>query len=338
MRRSAPLPLALAAALLLAGCGGDGDDPKRAVDARTEALHFFPADQPFVALLDTSTADRLALARTVRALNTVPPLSSFAGSAGFVSRSGLDLTRLTRLLGDDDMDDGVAASQAALGVKPSGRPREDVLIVLVSDRSDEVEEGVEAMAVESGLEEARRFHEARVFAGGASAVAVRDGVVLIGPDIASLRAALALRDSNQDEQLDEDQVADLLNELPAQPPLVAYADFAALEATDPGVTALALGERSWMRALRETAIGVSPEAAGVRIEVFAEVEPNEGPAIPVGEQPREVEVARGEADRLVSGEFAHTSAFHNAVLGLAPFLARGSVTDEELRATIVGSR
>jgi hypothetical protein len=338
MRRSAPLHLALTAALAIAGCGGGSDDPKRAVDARTEALHFFPADQPFVALLDTSTPNRRALARTVRALGSAPALDAFAGRAEFASRSDLELTPLTDLLGDEEMEDGVAASQAALGLRPDATRREDALLVLVSDRSDEVEEAAETVAADSRMEEVGRFHEARLFAGASSALAVRDGVVLIGPDAASLRAALTLRDSNQDEQLDEDQVADLLGELPVQPPLVAYADVAALERTDPAVTALALGERTWMRALRETAIAISPEAAGIRIEVFAEVEPDNGPAIPFGEQPREVEIARLEAGRLVGGGPARASAFHGAVLALAPFLARGSVTDDELRATIVGAR
>jgi hypothetical protein len=133
-------------------------------------------------------------------------------------------------------------------------------------------------------------------------------------------------------------VADVLRELPTQPPLVAYAAFAALEQTDPGVTALALGERRWMRAMRETAIGVTAEAAGLRIEVFANVELDDGPTIPFGEKPEQREVARREAGELVAGEFAHTSAFHNAVLSLSPFVARATVTDDELRATIIGSR
>jgi hypothetical protein len=93
-----------------------------------------------------------------------------------------------------------------------------------------------------------------------------------------------------------------------------------------------------MRSLRETAIAISPEAAGIRIEVFAEVEPDEAGTIPLGEHPEQVEVARREARQLVDVDFPQTSAFHDAVLSLAPFLARGSVTDDELRATIVAAR
>ena len=337
MRRPGALLLALVAAAVAAGCGSDDSEPKRAVDARTEAIHFFPADQPFLALLDTSTAERLELARTVRALRSSPALGAFTGSAAFASRPDLDLTPFTDLLTDEDPDDGLAASQAALGLKPSD-PREEVLLVLVSDSADEMEEAAERVAADAGLEEAGDFHDARVFSEEGSALAVRDGVVLLGGDADSLREAISLRDSNQDKQLDEDQVADLLRELPTQPPLVAYADVAALERTDPAVTALALGERRWLRAMGRTAIGVTAEAAGLRIEVFANVEPDEGPAIPLGEEPKTVAVARGEAGELVGGGPAQSSAFRDAMISLSPFVARASLSDEELRATVLGSR
>ncbi|HZB86620.1 MAG TPA: hypothetical protein VE289_08670 [Gaiellaceae bacterium] len=335
MRKSAPLHLALIAALAIAGCGGS-DDPKRAVDARTEALHFFPADQPFVALLDTSTPDRPALGRAVRALRGAGTLEAFTGYPALLPGNEVELAPLAELMTDEDPDDGLADSQAAMGL--SGRTGEDVLLVLVSERTEEMEDAAEEVAQGLGLNETDGFHEARVFAGDALALAVRDGVVLLAPGIARLRAALVLRDSNQDEQLDEDQIADLLRELPAGTPLVAYANFALLEGNDPAVGLLALGERSWMRALRDTAIAVAPEPGRLRVEVFAEVESEEAGAIPFGEEPQEVEVVRAKAGRLVGGNLRQPSAFRDAVVALAPFVARASLTDEEVRATVIGSR
>ena len=52
MMRRGPLVALGIAALALAGCGSSG--PKRTVDAQAEALRFFPADAPLVALLDTA--------------------------------------------------------------------------------------------------------------------------------------------------------------------------------------------------------------------------------------------------------------------------------------------
>jgi hypothetical protein len=81
------------------------------------------------------------------------------------------------------------------------------------------------------------------------------------------------------------------------------------------------------------------------MEIFAEVEHEAvdrgetlGVEIPVGEEPVEVEVAPATARRLVSGEFARTSAFHDAMVAFAPFVIRARISGDELRATITGSR
>ena len=347
MPRLRQIGLAATAAALLAGCGGsDEPEPKRAVDARTEAIHFFPGDQPFVAFLDTSGADPLDRSRAVRSLADVPALSSFIENAGVLARSGLSLGELDELLTDDEPGDGIAASQAALGVRPHGRPSEDVLLVVVSDAPEEMEGAAAGIAAGAGLSERASFHEARVFAGARVALAVRDGVLVAGEDAAQLEAAFALRDADSDEQLDESRVDDALDNLPGDPPLLAFADTRALEGSDPGVAALALGEQAWLRALRDTAVGVFPETAGVRVEIAAKIEPEAvergetlGVEVPVGEEPRETEISAAEARRLATGRFALTSPFRDALVGLAPLVASASLSDEdELRATILGSR
>jgi hypothetical protein len=346
MGRPAQLAIALFAALLLSSCGGSGEpDPKRAVDARTEAIHFFPADEPFVAFLNTSTEDRPELRRTIRALDSVPALRAFSGNAaGYVARSGLDLLPLLALLTDEIPDDGIAASQAAIGVRPRGRPTEDVLIVLASDKPDEMEDAVEELVSGAGLGEQQEFHDARIFSTEGVALAVRDGVVVVGANSAQLQAALRLRDSDQDEQLDEGQVADLLDELDQGGPLLAYANVEGLEG-DPGIAALELGRGAWLNSLRRAALSVGVGAARVEMEIFAEVEREAvergetlGVEIPLGEEPVEAEVGSAAARRLVSGEFARASAFHDAMVAFAPFVIRASVSGDELRATVTGSR
>jgi hypothetical protein len=346
MGRPAQLAIALSMALLLSSCGDSGEpDPKRAVDARTEAIHFFPTDQPFVAFLDTSTEDRLELRRTVRGFGTVRALRAFsADAAGYVTRAGLDLRPLLVLLTDEIPDDGIAASQAALGLRPRGRAGEDVLIVLASDIPEEMEEAVEKLAVDAGLAELDEFHDARIFSTEEAALAVRDGVVVVAPGPAQLRDALRLRDSDQDEQLDEGQVADVLDELDSSPPLLAYLNLEGLEG-DPAVAALELGPEAWINSLRRTALGVTVGATRMEIEIFAEVEreavekgETRGIEIPLDEEPAEATFSPPAARRLVAGEFADTSAFHDALIALAPFSVRARVSGDELRATVDASR
>jgi hypothetical protein len=333
-------------ATLLLACGGSDDtEPKRAVDARTEAIHFFPAGAPFVAFLDPSAPSRPEPAPTARSLAGVPSLAAFAGdAAGYIERAGLDLDSLTPLLTDEELEDGVHGSQAALGLQPAGRPREDVLVVIVSEQTEAMEEAVEQLAAASGLAEADGFHDARVFAKPGVALSLRDGVVVIGPDTDRLRSALRLRDADQDEQLDEGRVADVLDELPGEPPLLAYADLPGLR-SDPGVAAVTLGERAWLRSLNKVAIGVTPETSGVRVEIAAEVDSEaveRGETleveIPIGEQQQELALGSRGARGLVSGGFAATSPFADAVVALAPFVARASVSEDELRATILSRR
>jgi hypothetical protein len=338
--------IVLSTALLLSSCGGSGEpEPKRAVDARTEAIHFFPADQPFVAFLNPSTEDRLELRRTVRGLGAVRALRAFsADAAGYVTRAGLELRPLLVLLTDEIPDDGIAASQAAIGLRPRGRPAEDVLIVLASDVPEEMEEAVEKLAAGAGLAELDEFHDARIFSTEEAALAVRDGVVVVAAGAAQLRDALRLRDSDQDDQLDEGQVADVLDELDQGGPLLAYANLERLEG-DPAVAALELGPQAWINSLRRAALGVTVGAALVEIEIFAEVEheavekgETRGIEIPLGEEPAEAAFAAQAARQLVSGKFAETSAFHDALIALAPFTVRASVSGEELRATVNASR
>lgn len=346
MRRVGSLAALCLSMPALAACGGsDEPRPKRAVDARTEAIHFFPADAPFVAFLDIAAAPRAVPPASVGGLADIPALDAFAANAAaYVKRAGVDLSPLAELLTDEEPDDGLEGSQAALGLQPIGRPSADVLVVVVSEQTEEMERAAEELADSSGLAETDGFHGARFFADDGIALAIRDGVAVIGPDTARLRAALRLRDADQDEQLDEGQVADVLDELPGEAPLLAYADLHRLEG-DPGIAAITLGEGAWLRALGAMAIGVVPDPSGVRIEIAAEadaeaVERGEtfDVEIPIGVRPQHLRLASGGARRLVSGEFAPTSAFHDAVVALAPFVARASVIDEQLRATIVGSR
>ncbi len=332
MPKAAPLASIAVSVLLLTACGGSEEtEPKRAVDARTEAIHFFPADQPFLAFLDTSTQSGPEISRNLRALDDLPALNAFAAGGGaFVRESGLELGRLAPLLTDEEPEDGISASQAAYGVAPGGGGSE-TLMILVSEQVEEMEAKAEAAATAAGMTEGEEVDSARVFSDRQAALAIRDGVVVVSPDLPSLQAAIALRDADQDDQLDEDQVSAALADLPAAP-LVAYATPAALIAADPGLLEV---DSSFLSSTKEAGIAVTPGVAHLRIDVVAKVEPDEiVPAAELGD----AEIDETEARRIVGARRAAGNEFRDAIIALAPFAARASVSEDELRATILSPR
>jgi hypothetical protein len=191
-------PIALFA-LALAGCGAS--EAKRSVDARTEAIRFFPVDTAFVALADPGGSDSDQLAEAQRSLTRVDALGGFAHQAlGFAS--GLRLDPLRPLLKDEEPDDGIAASQVALGLEP-GPGAGEMMMVVVTDRPEDADAAVRRIAGDGGMKPAGEKDDAQLYAGGGAAIAVRDGVVVLAQNPRILRAAIALRDGDDDAQLDE---------------------------------------------------------------------------------------------------------------------------------------
>jgi hypothetical protein len=331
MRPPALLPAAIAllATALIAGCGASA--AKRSVDARTEAIRFFPADTAFVALADPGGSDSDQLAEAQRSLTRVPALGGFAHQAlGFAA--GLNLAPLRPLLKDDDPNDGIAASQVATGLEP-GHAAGKMLMVVVSDKSDETAQAVQRIAGDAGMKPAGEKDDAQLYAGRNAAMAVRDGVVLLADSPATLRAAIDLRDGNEDAQLDEGQVNGLLRKLPQPGEIEAYVSVAGLVQGDPGMAALAKGAGAWTDALGHAAISINPAAGGVKINVVAEIDTNAGTP-PVGEEPQPFAITRPEV-RLARASLSNAgSAFGLALARLAPLAGEVSVNSGDLLVVV----
>jgi hypothetical protein len=332
MRRPALLLTAFALlAPVLAGCGASA--AKRSVDARTEAISFFPVDTAFVALADPGGSDSDQLAEAQRGLTRVPALGGFAHQAlGFAAP--LDLAPLRPLLKDEDPNDGIAASQVALGLEPGPKAGRMVMVV-VTDRPDEANDAVRRIAQRGGMQPAGEKDDAQLYAGRGSAMAVRDGVVVLAHDARTLRAAIALRDGNDDAQLDEGQVSDLIRKLPDPGEIQAYVSVAGLVEGDPGMAALAKGAGDWTSALGHAAVSVAPAAGGVKIDVVAEVDTNSGTP-PVGEQPVPFAITRQDV-RLAPASRSNTgAAFGLALERLAPLQGEASVSSGHLLVVAQG--
>jgi hypothetical protein len=315
--------------LALQGCGAS--EAKRSVDARTEAIRFFAVDTPFLAVADPGGSDSDQLAEAQRGLTRIDALGSFTRRAlGFAS--GLRLAPLRPLLTDDDPDDGIAASQIALGLEP-GPAADQTVMIAVTDKPDQTAAAVQRIAAQGGLAPAGQKDDAQLYAGGGAAIAVRDGVVVLARSPRTLRAAIALRDGDDDAQLDEGPVNDLIRKLPEPGEVQAYADVGGLLASDPGMAALASGSRAWTRSLGHAALSLAPAGGGLRLDLVAEVEPGatgNGETPPVGQRPERFAITPGEVRLARASRSTAGAAFGLALEQLAPLRGEASINSGQL--------
>ncbi len=338
--RHSALLAAVAVTGVLAACGeGSDGEPKRTVDARTEALRFFAPDTPFVALVDSSPTDGAAPADTLDSLWEVGAVSAFAkNDLRFISEQGIHDTDLAGLLESSDPALESEESQIAVGVTPSGRPNEDALAVVVTSKPDEAAEAVRRAASQSGMTPAGTYDQAQLYTGESAAMAVRDGVILLAPTAGRLRAAIDDRDSGDDSHLDDSHVDAVLDAAPADAPLVAFFDAGELAKTDPGVSALTAGTGiAWLDDIGDAELAIVP-GDPTEVTLTAEIGAGDEAEVPLAEEPQAIELTQDLMKDATTGEFAVTSGFHDALLALAPATLTVSATDDEVRARITTSR
>ena len=315
--------------LALQGCGAS--EAKRSVDARTEAIRFFPVDTPFLALADPGGSDSDKLAEAQRSLTRVSALGSFTRRAlGFAA--ALRLAPLRPLLTDDDPGDGIAASQIALGLEP-GPGAGEMVMVAVTDMPEETSAAVRRIAEQGGMAPAGQKDDAQLYAGGGAAMGVRDGVVVLAHSPRTVRGAIALRDGDDDAQLDEGPVNDLIRKLPEPGEVQVYATVGGLLAGDPGMAALASGAGAWTRSLGHAALSLAPTPGGLRLDLVAEVDPGAiggGETFPVSERPAPFTITPGEVRLARASRSSAGAAFGLALEQLAPLHGEASINSNQL--------
>ncbi len=328
------LALLVIGVIVLAGCGSSG--PKRTVDARAEALRFFPADAPLVALLDTApeiAPRRAALAAELTGLPLWEKIrSSFRAR---LEAAGLPVGGLALLVRSEDPEpeDGLPVSQLAVGLAP-GDPGPRVLAVLVTDQPDEMRRLFARSAATGPLRPAGREDEARLYSSPRTSFAVRDGVMLAAADLALLRTAIKRRDGNQDDQLDDGEVKSLLGELPRQEPLEAYADLAELRRDDPDAAAIAEAE-PWFRRLGKAAVSLGPRPGAPVLDLFSEIGPARGGGDALPDEGRaSFAISPTAIRRALRGGEPRAGRLGRLSISAAPLAAAVIVTGDELRAKL----
>lgn len=337
MRRPGSLAAIVLAVVMLGGCGSSG--PKRAVDARTEALRFFPAGAALVVLLDTGPEDAASRGELGAAFAALPAWEAIRSTAVARLRdAGISDANLRSLLDNRSAtgDIGIPASQLAIGAGSAEAPGPDALAVLVTDRSESMDRILEGSAASGRISHSGSLDEADIYSGAGSAFAVRDGVLLIGSSERQIRDAISLRDGDRDAQLDDGAVRTLLDKLPIGAPLEAYADFAELRLHDPGIAALAF-RRPWTRSLGKVALSLREEPVGPVMDVFSELQPGvaSGGPLAAGDTTARYTLSATDLGRALGGEVAGSTELNRLSVASAPVSAAATVSGDELRMKLV---
>lgn len=336
-----PIPAVVIASALAVGlvaCGSSSQEPKRTLDARTEAVRFFPAGTPFIALIDPTPADGDNPATVLQQLAGVPAVAAFArNDVRFAAGQQLDLAQLAPLLDTPDPELGGESTQVAVGVTPTGTPTEDSLVVVVTDDPGRTSARIAHAAPAAGLVPAGALDRAKIYEGGDATVAVRDGVVLIAATKDEVESAIRTRDSDPSGQVDDGRVENAFDELPDDAALHAFVDVGALSSSDPGIDALASGDTGWIGSLGDAGISVAPGDPN-EISLVAAIDPADRSTVPLEERPETFDLSQKTMSRASAGEFAPTSGFHDALLHLAPAELSVSATGDELRALVTSRR
>jgi hypothetical protein len=297
--------LVLAAAA--AGCGES--EVKRSVDARTEVLHYFSADAPIVGILQPRPAgDLIDLDAAAVGIPIWEELRSKVRAT--FRAAGLGPAELRRLTRPQEQIEGIEAAALAFGAPtPSDLEAGQTLLVLATDQ-DELFEELLVEGVDSGdLQTAGSLDEAALYSNDVASYAERDGVLVSAPSLGVVRSAVARRDGDSDEQLDEDVVRSLFNNLGDQGPLLVYANFPKLP-SEPEVPQ-PFASRSFLDKVADGAAFARAQGGLVEVEAVISLEEDLEPA----ERPLEEEPG--------------TVAFQ--ISGLGAFDGVGSASEDEVR-------
>ncbi len=332
-RRAATIALLALLVAAPAGCGESG--PKRSVDARTEALRFYSVDAPVVAVVRPDPF--ISVVALNDAAAAIPAWVNLRDRVtGPLGEAGITPTQLGQLLRSGSDVEGTEAASITLGAAtPADLRAGNGLLVLVTDESDLLAKLLRNGTRTGSLKPAGHLDDASLYEGRGSAFAVRDGVLVAAPDLASVRAAIERRDGDTDQQLDEDVVDSLFNQLQSQGPLLVYADLDGVRKADPGMRRLAR-QAPWTAKLGPTAASAEAKNGAVRIEDFSKTSNSDfgSGELPIGTRPSRFEISGSSAASLIP----EPGPVRGLLTGLTPMRGVATASSDEVHLEVTVGR
>jgi hypothetical protein len=324
--RRTPATIALAL-LLAAGFSACGEsDAKRSVDARTEALSFFAKDAPVVALL--RPRPRTDVAELNRAAAGLPAWEGLRALVlGPLHDAGLSRARLLRLTRPNEEIEGVYPAALTVGAAtPEDLAGGFPLLVLATDQADLLSTYMRRTAAAGALQRRGNLDDALLYEGRKASFAIRDGVLVSAPSLGLVRSAIARRDGDSDDRLDDAAVESLFEGLDQTGPLLVYADLGYVREADPGLQELA-NQAPWTGKLGETAASVRAEDGAVQIEDFSKSTGDlTSDELPLGTKPSPFEITAESAAVLIQ-----PGLVRDLLAGLAPIAGEATASSDEVR-------
>jgi hypothetical protein len=323
------IPATIALALILcAGISACGESvAKRSVDARADALSFYAKDAPAVALLRPQpAADVVELNRAAAELPAWRRLRALV--LGPLHDAGLGRSRLRSLVQpSEEAVEGIDAAALTIGAAtPDDLSGGLPLLVLATDQTDLLAKYMNRTTAAGGLERRGSLDDAQLFEGRNASFAIRDGVLVSAPSLGLVRSAVARRDGDSDEQLDDDAVQTLFEGLDATGPLLVYANLGFVREADPGLERLA-GQAPWTGKLGETAASVRAEDGSVQIEGLS----NSTEDLTPDELPLDAEPSNFEFDSRQVAALISPGPTAGLLAGLVPITGEATASSNEVR-------
>jgi hypothetical protein len=230
--------------------------------------------------------------------------------------------------------EGVDASALTIGAAtPDDLAGGFPLLILATDQTDLLATYVDRTVAAGGLEPRGKLDDARLFEGHTASFAIRDGVLVSAPSLGLVRSAIARRDGDKDEQLDDNAVESLFDGLDGTGPLLVYSDLGKVLEVDLGLKALGV-LKPWTAKLGQTVASVQGKGEAVRVEALAKSTEDLTPAgVPFGAEPQSFVISgQNIRDTITLGPSARL------LIGVAPISGEATATSDEVRvhATVGG--
>lgn len=299
---------AIALLLLLPGCGGSdptpGDaEPRRTLDSRAEAVRFFDAGTRVLVLLRSDMPRPTAELGAIAA--GYPGLAELVTEAeALLAEAGIPPRALLRLGRREDREGPGTELAAGYSPGPSGT---GLLLVMPTDRPEDLDRLLAEAEASGRLSPAGEYDDANLYRSREGALASRDGVLIAATSVPELRRALAVRDGDEDQHVDDGKVAGIIDEVPTHAPIHIVV----------------------RRGERFAALAVRPGEGGAEVRVAADLAEE---TIESDEGPHRTTVEPGELTRL-AGEIGVPAPITRGLVGLAPLRGASYANGDSFIAT-----